>query len=251
MLGGAIAMSAASVVLAGCIIDFDNLSNGCRGAAERITTASGSFCIDRTEVTRGEYKRFLADRQSDTSGQTAKCDWNTSYVPALEWPPAEGEGELPVVAVDWCDAYAYCGWAGKQLCGQVSGGAVSLGLMNDATASAWYAACSHGGERAYPYGTTFASGACVGKPALALSPVGAAHGCEGGFTRLFDLSGNVEEWVDSCESDGSTPPAQECCLARGGSFDSDGSALACAATELNLQYRNVTEAWRGFRCCGR
>src|SRR5262245_6790766 len=38
-------------------------------AGVRVSVGPTSFCIDATEVTKGQYERFLAAKGSDTSGQ--------------------------------------------------------------------------------------------------------------------------------------------------------------------------------------
>src|SRR5262249_40663852 len=113
-----------------------------------------------------------------------------------------GPADRPVHAVDWCDAFAYCAWAGKRLCGRIAGGSVDPTFGTDlASESEWYNACSRGGQHAYPYGDTYDPRACNGLeygagtgPQL---PVGSLSSCTGGFAGLFDMSGNVSEWEDS------------------------------------------------------
>jgi len=89
----------------------------------------GTYGIDRTEVSRAQYAKFLVSKGSDTSGQPPYCEWNKSYDPASSvraaWPPLD-TGDHPVSQVDWCDAYAYCKWAQKRLCGKIGGGPGSL-----------------------------------------------------------------------------------------------------------------------------
>ena len=66
---------------------------------------------------------------------------------------------------------------------------------------------------------------------------------------LFDMSGNVAEWENSCNA---SAGASDTCLARGGSFDSaNGSAsLTCATSAAQPGMpRNTTAADLGFRCC--
>jgi len=50
-----------------------------------------------------------------------------------------------------------------------------------------------------------------------LAPVASFPGCEGFYPGLFDLEGNVAEWVDSC--DGSSGPNDHCTLAGGSEID--------------------------------
>jgi formylglycine-generating enzyme len=146
-----------------------------------------------------------------------------------------------VVRVDWCDAYAFCAWAGKRLCGRIGSDHLSTGSRNDPTMSQWFFACSMNGKKAYPYGATYDANACIaggGRQA-----VGSKKTCEGGFPGVFDMSGSVEEWVDEC----STGFAD--CLARGSNY-SNSSGFECATQTTAAQPRMLKEPWRGFRCCG-
>ncbi len=73
--------------------------------------------------------------------------------------------------------------------------------------------------------------------------------CHNIAASLFDMSGNVAEWENSC--DGNTGAA-DLCLVRGGSFDSPNgqASMSCGwtAAQPPLQ-RNTTAADIGFRCC--
>jgi formylglycine-generating enzyme required for sulfatase activity len=251
--------------LGGCFLDYSGLTGGdsgvsdapedsaatpdasdCSGSHGPQAVRVGTFCMDSTEVTRGQYAEFLGE--ASTGGQPAYCDWNSSYEPASDWPPAGAQENLPVVSVDWCDARAFCDWAGKSLCGRLDGEPNTIGGENNAATSAWYFACTHNGERDYPYGSTFESGVCVGDTANAgPQAVGTASGCEGGFAGLFDLSGNVEEWVNTCNQ---ATGANDDCYARGGNYSQDSSSeLACSTPSVALQTRDTAEPWFGFRCC--
>lgn len=127
---------------------------------------NGAYCISRTEITKGQYNRFITANQPVTQ-QSATCvGINTSFIPSNGWPPATAPNPpgiahsmgLPVHYVDWCDAESYCKWAGMHLCGKIGGGSVALAQRNTATESAWYNACSAQGQKTYPYGDTFDPG---------------------------------------------------------------------------------------------
>ncbi|MCC6969561.1 MAG: SUMF1/EgtB/PvdO family nonheme iron enzyme, partial [Phycisphaerales bacterium] len=136
----------------------------------------GAYCIDEIEVTKYQYNKFItANVPIKDQESVCKPPANTTFIPRNAWPPLEsppslptpGTGtsfnfSLPVHYVDWCDAFAYCKWAGKQLCGSVTGGAVAFEKANLADAGAWFNACSAQGEIPYPYGNDFFSGKCNG-----------------------------------------------------------------------------------------
>jgi len=224
--------------------------------------AVDGYCIDSTEVTNLQYGQFLDAKHSDTSGQNAVCALNTSYEPTAYWPAATNELGLPVVYVDWCDAYAYCKWAGKRLCGRIGGGANASADYANPDRSQWFRVCSNGGRNAYPYGGTYRAEACngfngrdgcnhdTGVPAGTCTLVAPAsypqcqRGSSGGA--VFDLSGNVIEWEDSCSSPGDG--SEDTCRIRGGSiFARSESDMTCGADYVNP--RSSTGPALGFRCC--
>jgi formylglycine-generating enzyme required for sulfatase activity len=210
---------------------------GCPATPPRMVRITG-YCIDSTEVTQSQYAAFLdsAPRRED---QPDGCASNTSFVKHNDGNIDVEHGPLPVSAT-WCDAYMYCKWAGKRLCGAIGGGASPYGTTDPAK-SEWLEACSRGGSRAHPYGATSDAGACNDGPiGGAVVEVGSFTDCVGGYPGIFDMEGNVSEWVDECE-----PGPTGVCAHRGGSF----------ATEMRTcdQYeshpRDVAFTGYGFRCC--
>jgi formylglycine-generating enzyme required for sulfatase activity len=209
------------------------------------------FCIDTTEVTVAQYRAFLEATQGNTSGQPAVCAWNGSYLPQLGWPPDAGSEALPVVGVDWCDALAFCAWAGKRLCGAIGGGEVfnTPERKTNPTVDQWYHACSHG-FRLYPYGDMYEPDWCNTSDldAGGRVAVGSLRKCVGGHDGLFDMVGNVDEWEDSCDSDGGRT---DHCQVRGGSFRAAtavGSVATCTFLGTAVE-RQSTWPDLGIRCC--
>ena len=218
-------------------------------AAEPATLVpvTGGFSIDATEVTRCQYMAWLGTNPP-TSGQPSYCDWNDNYTPSCEWPPFT-RGDHPVTCVDWCDAYAYCLGVGKRLCGKIGGGANAWGDHTNASESQWYAACTSGGTNDYPYGDTYSATTCNGQDADhgTTVPVASMGGCQSsvsGYAGVYDLSGNVFEWEDSCNEDVGNFGI---CRLRGGSFDNVVSLLRCGfGADQNRELQN---GGVGFRCC--
>ena len=237
----------------------------------------GALCIDATEVTRGAYAAFLA---TTPPAPRAECTWNTDRNPTLD--EATGVGctsdqidlsthpDLPVVCIDWCDADAFCQSAGKQLCGAIAGGPDAyddLAAQSDPAKSQWALACAGEEKHAYPYGDAYVRGACrdatlaLADGGLSAANAGSTSACHGpvGTTRaaVFDLSGNVAEWVDACEISPGDHAAQSCML-RGGYFREEddldagpNESLRCDVTVGGRlrQRRDHHDDHIGLRCC--
>lgn len=209
-----------------------------------VYVANHDYRIDATEVTNAAYAEFLAAEPSKDI-QLAECAFNGSFVPTNDWP-APDRAEQPVAWVDWCDAYAYCAWAEKRLCGAIDGGPTPYASYKDAAESQWYNACSAGGTLVYPYGATYDADACNGDDGIGDPWItGSAVSCQGGQEGLFDMSGNVWEWEDSCSA---SEGEGDLCRARGGSFWSTSTLLRCE-TATNTYTRSQVHRSLGFRCC--
>lgn len=213
-------------------------------------------CIDSTEVTQAQYKVFLDAKGSDTSGQPSSCASNTSYVPITtdsascvgNFNPS-GTPNRPVACVNWCDATAYCKWAGKRLCGAIGGGPGGFADISDASKNQWYKACSQNGATTYPYGNTFINFCNTDKVKTATMDVGVNTTCTGTsspYSIVFDMSGNVMEWVDTCLVIAGDPY----CQARGGSYDDDSPYAQCLGSKAASVPPLLGIPTVGFRCCG-
>jgi sulfatase modifying factor 1 len=154
--------------------------------------------------------------------------------------------------VDWCDAYAYCAYAGKRLCGAIAGGPSTLASLADKNVDAWYSACSGGGAKTYPYGSTYSTGTCndyEGK-ANGTRAVASYSGCVGGYPGIFDMAGNAYEWEDACAV--SVGPSDGCII-RGGSWYFSGAKYGHCADYFNDYTVKRSDAFNdtGFRCCSK
>jgi formylglycine-generating enzyme required for sulfatase activity len=213
-----------------------------------IAASGGDFCIDATEVSNGEYLKFLqAQPDGGAPGQPSYCSWNSNLAPNDATWPRPGFDDFPVANVDWCDAFAYCKWAGKRLCGRIGGGPVADIRATDATQSQWYLACAGPSGALYPYPGTYDPHACNGVENMsppAPIEVGRTKSCEGNAPGLFDMSGNVYEWIDSCEA---SMGSNDYCRMMGGGYSSPSYELACSYRATNTRDHFLPNV--GFRCC--
>lgn len=211
----------------------------------------GGYCIDSTEVTWDQYEAWYTGSPApgfDTL--PTECSWKTSYEPdascTIPFTPANAQ-TFPVVCVDWCDAYAYCKAMGKRLCGRIGGGTNAPSDFTDPTKSQWENACTSGGRYTYPYGADYDGSKCYTPGAGSIVSVPAAATCqspESDYAGVYDLSGNVAEWEDSCTA---KKGESDYCRVRGGSFRDSAASTACDA-DLTT-YRGTRQDWKGFRCC--
>ncbi len=194
----------------------------------KVELSGRSFCIDSTEVTNADCAAWL-ETAPDPGAQAASCGWNGSFDPWEQvWPVPSDHMDHAVAGIDFCDAEAYCRSAGKRLC----------------RADDWLGACTRDGEREFPYGASFIWDACNGTE-LGVGgtvPVASLSSCEGGHAGLFDLVGNVSEWVDDCEG---TAQNDFCATLGGGWWLEENSSCSTRRTFA----REIGGAFMGFRCC--
>jgi formylglycine-generating enzyme required for sulfatase activity len=234
----------------------DGASGPCPGgrgpAMVQVKDVYGTFCIDATEVTNTQFNAFLADSARPTPPAT--CAYRTTYGGATR--PADA---LPVTDVDWCEAWMFCAWSGKRLCGSRNGTRINdFPVANDKQVSEWFAACSGSGNTKYPYGDVAAAQRCNGcdrtnscaTDAGIAAPVAVGSlACEGGYPGIFDLAGNVGEWEDSCDPN---PGAEQqaTCPRRGGDRTLASADLTCAMNSYPLfSARGDRSSVTGIRCC--
>lgn len=191
------------------------------------------FCIDTTEVTNAQYDEFYYVGTSGGRVPDGGIEAGTACATTLAFTKRGDAAapSLPVEGVSWCDAYAFCRWAGRRLCRVLADGG---------TDTEWTSACSGGGAHVYPYADAYAP-VCndsirVGAPVEA----GSQPGCVGGVPGLFDMSGNVAEYVNSCAN-----PSQ--CDYVGGYYSSPPGEVTCRSRAP--QVPAVPTFGVGFRCC--
>ncbi|MGQ9590369.1 MAG: SUMF1/EgtB/PvdO family nonheme iron enzyme, partial [Planctomycetota bacterium] len=124
-----------------------------------------AFWIDASEVTAGEYARFIS-----ATGRAPPPSWGGSEPPA-------GSERLPVTDVTWFDAMEYALWAGKRL----------------PTEAEWEKAARGADARPYPWGFED-DPARRNIDSGRLEPAGSRPGGASPFGAL-DLSGNAWEWT--------------------------------------------------------
>jgi formylglycine-generating enzyme required for sulfatase activity len=113
-------------------------------------------------------------------------------------------------------------------------------------------ACTGAGTSKYVYGgDNYKPGVCD-TDGTGRVDAGSLAGCEGGFPGIFDMSGNVEEWEDSCEPAGDAGASNDSCPWRGGSFN-DGDFPTNYRCDISGSYymgpRSTRSLDIGFRCC--
>jgi len=228
-----------------------------------VPTSSGGFCIDSTEVTTTDYAEFVtavglgAPVAAPADGV---CQWNTSVVPmnngsyncTPDWTDSQMHPNRPIACIDWCDAYAYCAWAGKRMCGAIDGGVLAFASVINPTNQA-YVACSKNATQTFPYGSTYVKGNCNTKDLYEggtpmVGDVGSFTSCVGGFPGLYDMAGNVEEWLDSCnvQNEGG---ANDNCHENADSFNYVPSQGYAHCDNTDSDYRNLRSWDIGIRCC--
>lgn len=186
---------------------------------------SRPFSISATEVTVAQFRACVGAGACDAATASALCNYGTT-----------GRDDHPVNCVAYHGAEQYCAHVGGRIC----------------TEEEWLDACRGTDGRAFPYGGTFDLTKCnvqsLTTPSAAgreraTAAVGSYPGCEGGLSGLFDMAGNVAEWVNSCHDD--------YCKFRGAGYLSNdpietfaACSGVCSGNDKSFQSGVV-----GIRCC--
>jgi len=243
-----------------------------------VPTANGTtYCIDSREVSQGEYFEFLKAFLVDPTGPaysekrpdvgpwptTTGCEGNGSLMPnfgasetTCETTPTSFSRtnqypNMPVACVDWCDAYAYCAWAKKRLCGRIGGGTIVAAEENDPARGEWLNACSQGGKTKYSYGNgynpdypTYAGGGADAASA-GFCEATQETGCRGTlppFNQLINLGCNVVEWEASYD-------VVELSVIVHGMGSGTQSPELGSRCDSSLHISPLRQPNVGFRCC--
>ena len=138
------------------------------------------FFLGQHEVTVGQFRAFVADSKYRTDAEKEGDDetWRSAF-------PSQTD-EHPVVCVTWDDAVAFCQWLSRK-----EGKAYRL-----PTEAEWEYACRAGTQTRYSFGDD-AKGLSEHAWFLAnsLSQAHAVGGKKPNAWGLYDMHGNVSEWV--------------------------------------------------------
>ena len=205
------------------------------------------LAVSRHEISRGDYEAFLR-ATGHPVGAGCLTDrerhgtWTMDNVSTLRDPNFRQDDDHPVVCVSWEDAQAYVAWLNRRVPG------AGFRLLREAE---WEYAARAGSDAAYPWGAEPDLG-CehmngVDRTVLPAYPDWVALGCSDGalYTApvgsyranafgLFDMIGNVAEWVEDCSTDSyaapPVAPGAACArrIIRGGAWGSTAPNLRTA-----------------------
>lgn len=167
----------------------------------------GKFALGRTEVTRGEFRRFVQDTGRSVSGcyEYDRKEWKLNPGRNWELPGYEQTDDHPVVCVDWNDAQAYVLWLSRR-----SGQSYRL-----ASEAEWEHA-ARAGSRGVRHWGNGERDACryanvADQSAKRRNSGRTVFDCDDGYVNtssvgsflpndfgLYDMLGNVWEWTEDC-----------------------------------------------------
>jgi formylglycine-generating enzyme required for sulfatase activity len=184
---------------------------------------SQPFDILATEATVADFQACV---------KSGKCDAASADTACNAGDPSRAKH--PINCINHDGAEALCGSLGGRLC----------------SSKEWLAACRGADNRAFPYGPEFQPSRChvgsydnPGPGGRTTIETGSISDCQGGLDGLFDMSGNVSEWISDCKDD--------YCKFRGAAYVGNepvehfaGCSEVCAGNDKGLRSNTV-----GVRCC--
>ena len=207
------------------------------------------FAVGRFEITRGQYEAFLRDTGHAVSGNCVTDrrkpgQWAPDPQTNFHDPGFEQSADHPAACVSWNDARAYVGWLNRK-----TGGGYRL-----LTEAEWEYAARAGSSTAYPWGQGIDDGCAHmnGFDQVILEKKGDLYkgeavsfaSCSDGYVNtapagsfkpnafgLYDMIGNLGEWVEDCSTQGYGQPEVADCskrMVRGGSWGTQPRQLRSA-----------------------
>lgn len=161
------------------------------------------FALARTEVTVGEYRKFIASTGYESGGDcnvyTDSRSWHVDPTRSWENPGFEQGENHPVVCVSWDDAVAYANWLSEQT-------GIAYRLPSEAE---WEYVASTGGIEGdngivdHDEANIGLDPCCGGKTSgrdvwIKTAPVASFEADRYG---IYDMRGNVWEWQADCHQD--------------------------------------------------
>ncbi len=174
---------------------------------------SYSFAVSKYEITINQFQHFVKSNPNVASGPCRAWEggeWASKWVEREDrsWkdPGYDTSDAHPVVCVGWPDAHAYVDWL-RQLTGE------PYRLLSEAE---WEYAARGGAATQFHFGNRYQDICRFGNVAdRSMRARWAATGCDDGYGEttspvgsylpngfgLFDIHGNVWEWVEDCWND--------------------------------------------------
>jgi formylglycine-generating enzyme required for sulfatase activity len=219
----------------------DGLDNDCDGKVDEIESEANRTSDERLVYFAARNVTMFAYEASRYDATATNVGFDSTA------RPCSVAGRQPWASITKEDAAAACARVGTgwRLC----------------TRDEWFDACNGSANSTFPYGNTYSMTACVGYDYTAPQPntqpaaTGSATMCVSDLStaagdELFDMSGNVKEWVLTTVS----PAAYEM---RGGAYDiasfvettgRKAPGMECAAS-TGAPTQPVRLPALGFRCC--
>ncbi|CCJ07179.1 SUMF1/EgtB/PvdO family nonheme iron enzyme [Methylocystis sp. SC2] len=215
------------------------------------------FAVSRYPITLGEFRQFVRASGFEPSGGCVHYDgtrWKVQRKWSWKKTSFEQTDRHPVVCVNWFDAEKYVHWLNRQTGGgyrllsedeweyAARGGSKDRRYWGDDTDHSIQCQYANGADFSYSrvYGKDHSANLKCSDGYAHTSPVGAFRPNAFG---LFDMLGNVNQWVDNCVDSDTSSEQRQCRMKglRGGAWSDPPWAIRSAD-----RYRDLPST----RCMG-